>query len=65
MIPGQLINGTISQCCQSSCSTINGHYNFQNKWIDFHYLCNKCKKETKVIIKPMWIIIDKLKYKPL
>lgn len=59
------IIGTISNCCQASVSTINGKYLNNGSFKPFHYICNKCGKETTAIKKPMWEITDKGKYKPI
>lgn len=58
-----LVNGTISKCCGTSVSSINGKFNYKGIWEDFHYICNRCRKKTEAIVKPLWILTDKLKYK--
>lgn len=55
------VNGTISSCCETSVSGITGSTKTPYK----HYKCNNCGNITEPIIKPMWVITDKGKYKPI
>lgn len=65
MKEGDLINGTTSKCCNASVSKCNGKITTTGELIPPHWLCNKCKKQTEIIVKPMWVITDKLKYKEI
>ena len=64
MNAGKFVHGTISRCCNSS---VSAHYGSvkDGKWVDFHHTCNKCKKVTAIIKKPMWIITYDGKYKEI
>lgn len=63
MNSGRQIKGTISKCCGISVSTVQGGFNRYGIWEDFHYICNRCRKKTEAIVKPLWILTDNLKYK--
>ncbi len=62
MKAGDIIQGTLSSCCNTSVSSNNGKTE-NNKIIPHHYTCNNCKKVTEPYKKDMWIITEKLKYK--
>lgn len=64
MKAGDIIQGTLSKCCNTSVSAHNGHEK-NGQFIPHHYTCNNCKKITAPYKKDMWVITDKLKYKPL
>ncbi len=64
MKAGDIIQGTISKCCNTSVSPING-YNMNGEYISHHYVCNKCKKRTEATKKDMWVITETLKYKTI
>lgn len=64
MIPGTKIKGTISSCCETSVHYNNG-VEIKGVFVPHHAVCNKCKKITQPIIKDMWVITDKGKYKPI
>ena len=62
MIPGTIIKGYFSKCCDTSISGNNGLKDLKGIYLPHYYTCNKCKKVTTAIIKDSYIITDKGKY---
>jgi hypothetical protein len=61
---GEIVQATISKCCGTSVSFINGKVE-GNKVTPRRCYCNNCKQDTEPIKKDYWIITDAGKYRRL
>lgn len=61
---GKVIQGTFSECCNTSVSPCFGYWKGE-VFVPFHHKCNACGKETTAVIKDAWTITEAGKYKPI
>jgi hypothetical protein len=66
---GLFVEATLSKCCNTSVSSINGSTNaidlLKGANPSHHYICNKCKKETQINKIPYWELTTNNKYREL